>query len=112
MQQLNLAEDDAIELGYRIRQRSWNQGYTTEAARALIDRSFSKTKVTKINAWALIENKGSTRVMEKAGLKLQQEYIVNADAINDELVLANPLVQNLLGKTVVKYQIKKPVSLK
>jgi [ribosomal protein S5]-alanine N-acetyltransferase len=32
LQQLNLAESGAVELGYRLRQQSWNKGYTTEVA--------------------------------------------------------------------------------
>lgn len=110
LQQLNLVEKDAVELGYRIRQQSWNRGYATEVSRASIDKSFAETQTNKINAWALIENKGSIRVMEKAGLKLQQEYIVTANMFNDDNLLANPLIQNLLDRTVVKYQLKKASS--
>ena len=75
LQELNLAEQDAVELGCRIRQRSWNRGYTTEVAKALVDRSFLATEISKINACALIENKASTRVMEKAGLERKREYV-------------------------------------
>ena len=107
LQQLNLAEPDAVELGYRIRQRSWGRGYTTEAAKALIDRSFGESAIAKIVAWALIENRASTRVMEKAGLKLQQEYLVTADLLSDRSLLANPLVQNLLDRSLVRYQLNR-----
>ncbi|MGD1917991.1 MAG: GNAT family N-acetyltransferase [Pleurocapsa sp.] len=110
LQQLDLAEKDAVELGYRIRQQSWNRGYTTEVAKALIDKSFAETQANKINAWALIENKGSIRVMEKAGLKLQQEYVVTASMFKDDSLLAKPLIKNLLDRTLVKYQLKKAVS--
>ena len=105
LQQLNLAEPDAVELGYRIRQRSWGKGYTTEAAKALIDKSFSESAIAKIVAWALRENKASTKVMEKAGLRLQQEYFVTAaDLLPDRTLLENPLVQNLLDRSLVRYQ--------
>lgn len=107
LQQLNLAEQDAIELGYRIRQASWNKGYTTEAAQALVSKTFTKSQIFTINAWALIENKASTRVMEKVGMKLQQEYVVKAEGITDKQLLDNALVRNLLDRTVVKYQINK-----
>ena len=107
LQQLNLAEQDAVELGYRLRRSSWGKGYMTEAAQALIAKSFTESQIVKINAWALIENKASTRVMEKAGLKLQQEYVVKANAIADKQLLTNPLIRNLLDRTVVKYQLNK-----
>ena len=106
LQQLNLAEQDAVELGYRIRRSSWGKGYTTEAAKALIAK-ITESQISKINAWALIENKASTRVMEKVGLKLQQEYVVKAEAIADKQLLTNSLVRNLLDRTVVKYQLNK-----
>jgi RimJ/RimL family protein N-acetyltransferase len=106
LQQLNLAEPDAVELGYRLRQQSWNKGYTTEVAQALIDKSFTDSNINKISAWALTENKASTKVMQKVGLKLQQEYLVTADLLPPSL-LENSLIQNLLDRQLVKYQIDK-----
>lgn len=104
LRQLNFAEPDATEIGYRIRRSSWNQGYTTEATKALIERSFRESNIAKISAWALKENRASTRVMEKAGLKLQQEYLVTADMLTPNL-LANNLVQNILNRPFVRYQL-------
>ena len=106
LQQLNFAEPNAVEIGYRIRKRSWNKGYTTEAVRALIAKSFTESNISKIVAWAIAENKASTRVMQKAGMKLQQEYIVTADMLrDDDSLLESSLVQNLLDRPLVKYQI-------
>ena len=106
LRQLNLAEADATEVGYRIGRSHWNQGYTTEATKALIDRSFTKSNIAKISAWALKENRASTRVMEKAGLKLQQEYLVTADMLPSSLLSSN-LVQNILDRPFVRYQLSK-----
>ena len=107
LRQLNLAESNAIELGYRIRKQSWNQGYTTEASQALVYKSFAESDTQKIVAWALLENKASIRVMEKIGMKLQQEYVVTADMLPDRSLLKNSLVQNLLDRQIVKYKIDK-----
>ncbi len=106
LQQLNLADSEAIELGYRIRKLSWGKGYTTEASQALVNRYFTASNINKINAWALAENKASVRVMEKAGLKLQQEYIVTPEMLTDSSLQENLLVQNLLNRPFVKYQIR------
>jgi RimJ/RimL family protein N-acetyltransferase len=106
LQQLNLADSEAIELGYRIRKLSWGKGYTTEASQALVNRCFTESKINKINAWALAENKASVRVMEKAGLKLQQQYIVTPEMLTDPNLQENLLVQNLLNRPFVKYQIR------
>jgi [ribosomal protein S5]-alanine N-acetyltransferase len=104
LQQLNLAEPGAVELGYRLGQQSWNQGYTTEVAQALINKSFTESEIDKIVAWALVENKASIRVMAKVGLKLQQAYLVTKDLLPPSL-LENSLVQNLLDRQLVKYQL-------
>ena len=109
LQQLNFAEPDTVETGYRIRRQSWNKGYTTEGVRALINKSFTESDIPKIVAWAIAESKASTRVMEKVGMKLQQEYIVTADMLrDDDSLLKSSLVQNLLDRPLVKYQITKP----
>ena len=108
LRQLNFAEADATELGYRIRRVSWNKGYTTEAAKASIDKSFTKSNITKIVAWALTENKASIRVMQKAGLKLQQKYLVTANMLPLGL-LKNALVQNIVNRPLVRYQITRKV---
>ena len=105
LQQLNLAESDAIELGYRIRQQSWSKGYTTEASQALVRKSFDESDIQKIVAWALSEHKASTRVMEKIGMKLQREYVITADLLPDASLLESSLVQNLLNRQIVKYKI-------
>jgi len=104
LQQLDLAEADAVEIGYRIRRASWNRGYTTEAVKALVHISFTRANIAKIVAWAIKENRASTRVMEKAGLKLQQEYLVTADMLPTNL-LENALVQNMLERPFVRYQL-------
>lgn len=102
---LNVAELDAMELGYRLRKISWGKGYATEAAQALIDRAL-KEKISKIIAWALPENKASIRVMEKLGMKLQQEYILTAaDVLPNVKLLESPVIQNLLDRPIVKYEL-------
>ena len=107
LRQLNLAEKNAVELGYRIRKQSWSKGYTTEASQALVRKSFNESNTPKIVAWVLSENKASIKVMEKIGMKLQQQYVVTADMIPDASLLENSLVQNLLNRQIVKYKIDK-----
>ena len=59
---------DDIELGYRLRQAAWGQGYGTEVSRALIRKGFTELGVQRVVARALTANHASRRVMEKAGL--------------------------------------------
>lgn len=107
LQQLNLAEKDAIELGYRLCKHSWGRGYATEVAQKLVDKSFTESEIDKIVAWALTENKASIRVMKKIGLKLQHQYTVTADMLPDVSLLENPLIKNLLNRQIVRYQLQK-----
>ena len=66
---------DEIELGYRLRRVSWGKGYATEGSRALISKAFAELGTQCIVSSALAENRASTRVMEKAGLKLELQYV-------------------------------------
>ena len=70
-----LYHNDDIELGYRLRKVSWGKGYATEGARALILKGFSELGTQRVISSALAENRASSRVMEKAGLKFWQKYI-------------------------------------
>ncbi|MBQ0983670.1 GNAT family N-acetyltransferase [Streptomyces sp. F63] len=56
------------ELGYRLRQDAWGRGYATEGARALVRAAFTELGVERLFAETMAVNRGSRRVMEKAGL--------------------------------------------
>lgn len=58
-----------IELAYRIHKKFWGQGYTTEAAKALIKYGFEQLSLPKIIAIHHPDNLASKRVIEKAGLQ-------------------------------------------
>jgi RimJ/RimL family protein N-acetyltransferase len=55
------------ELGYWLGEPHWGQGFTTEAARALIDVAQATHQYETIAARALADNAGSLRVLEKLG---------------------------------------------
>jgi RimJ/RimL family protein N-acetyltransferase len=62
------AQDNAAEVGYWLGVPYWNQGYTTEAVRAVIDFAFETMGLNRIAASYLVRNPASGRVMEKAGM--------------------------------------------
>jgi RimJ/RimL family protein N-acetyltransferase len=64
------ASPDEPELGYRLRKSAWGNGYATEISRALIDKAFTDCGAQRVFADTLAVNKGSRRVLEKAGLTL------------------------------------------
>jgi RimJ/RimL family protein N-acetyltransferase len=66
---------EKMEVGYRLKRSAWGKGFATEGTRDLIERSFREWGYPKISARTLIGNQASRRVMEKAGLRLESEFI-------------------------------------
>lgn len=65
-------KDDAnrgADFGFAFNRRYWNQGYATEAARAVIDAAFRMLNVHRVWAGCDTRNIGSYRVMEKLGMR-------------------------------------------
>ncbi|MDZ4764030.1 MAG: GNAT family N-acetyltransferase [Chloroflexota bacterium] len=61
-------ETGMIEIGYGISQSYRRQGYTFEAARALVDWAFARPDVRRLTAEALYHNVASLRILEKLGM--------------------------------------------
>ncbi len=66
------------ELGYWIGKPFWNQGYCTEAARAVLSTAFEELEMNRVHASHFERNPASGRVMEKIGMHkegvLRQHY--------------------------------------
>ncbi|MBI1347502.1 GNAT family N-acetyltransferase [bacterium] len=65
---------DDVELGYRLKQAAWGQGFATEASRAVLEQGWLTESFSRVVASALIPNRGSTRVLEKCGLLRLYEF--------------------------------------
>jgi RimJ/RimL family protein N-acetyltransferase len=63
-----------VELGYRLNKAAWGRGYATEGSRALIDKGFMDLGVERVTANTMTVNRGSRRVMEKAGLSFVRSF--------------------------------------
>lgn len=59
------------EIGYVLSEDYWSKGLTTEAAKAVIDYGFSNMDLARIQARCFVQNVGSSRVMEKAGMTFE-----------------------------------------
>jgi len=68
------------ELGYAYAPWAWGNGYATEAARSLIRFGFGYLRLDLIEAYAMIENTASCRVLAKAGLRRFGEHVLPAPA--------------------------------
>jgi ribosomal-protein-alanine N-acetyltransferase len=62
---------EAVEIGYCIGGKFWNQGITSEAFMALIEFFFREVGVNRIEARHDPRNPGSGKVMQKCGLKYE-----------------------------------------
>ncbi len=64
------------EIFYALARGSWGHGYTTEAAGAAIGFGFDRAGLTRIVAYAVPENRASTNVMEKLGMRFEAETVI------------------------------------
>ena len=72
---------DEMELGYRLCRSAWGKGLATEGSRALVDKAFNEWGYPKISARTLLTNLASCRVMEKAGLSFEENFIYGPEVI-------------------------------
>jgi ribosomal-protein-alanine N-acetyltransferase len=75
-----------IEVGYALVRTYWGKGYMTEVLRAVIDWSLAQPHIFRVQAFCDVDNLGSARVMEKAGMTregLLRRYVLHPN-INDE----------------------------
>lgn len=68
-------DEAEIELGYRLIRDVWGQGLATEGSCALILRGFTTLDVPRVVATAFKANAASQRVMEKVGLRHEEDFL-------------------------------------
>jgi len=56
------------EVWYKIHSDYWKKGYATESLKAVINFGFENLKLHRIEAGCAVENIGSFKVLEKAGM--------------------------------------------
>ncbi|CAM6579903.1 GNAT family N-acetyltransferase [Citrobacter portucalensis] len=75
------------DLGYAIMPQAQGKGIASEAVRAVCQYAFEHAGVTAINAYALADNKGSIRILEKTGFVrtqvLEKAYEIDGIAYDD-----------------------------
>lgn len=90
-----------VEIGWRLDDEYWNEGYATEGAKAVLDHGIKFLNLQKIYSFTSSINKPSINVMEKIGLKFMEHfnhpkvkaesnlcehvlYIISADEYNND----------------------------
>jgi len=82
----------AVEIGWRLASTHWNQGYATEAAKAVLQYAFLNLKLKEVVSFTVIDNIRSRRVMEKIGL----QHKLADDFDHPNLDKSNPLCRHVL----------------
>ena len=72
------------EIGYCLSKKYWNQGYMTEACKALVNY-LEELGYNKICICANVNNIGSNRVIQKCGFTLSKQFVKPVKGI-DELI--------------------------
>ena len=73
---INLNEEEGVfELGYNIMHKYWNQGYTTEAAKAILEFAIKELNLREFVSYHAVDNPASGKVMEKCGFVYEKNEI-------------------------------------
>lgn len=57
-----------VEIGWRLREDAWGQGYATEGARVSLEFAFRVRNMERVISRAASGNEGSLRIMQKLGM--------------------------------------------
>ena len=62
------------DLGFRFLRQHWGKGFATESALACIQYAFNDLGLIKVIGRAMKENPASIRVLQKAGMRFENEF--------------------------------------
>lgn len=64
---------DDVEIGWRLREDAWSQGYATEAAAAVLAWAWANLPVDRIVSFTIPPNQASQRVMQRIGMRRRED---------------------------------------
>lgn len=82
---------DEIEVGFSVEKGWQGRGFATEALRKVLAYLTENEGISCVTAWCAAENKGSRRVLEKAGMKLvrtEKDGLAVREKTYDKLIFA------------------------
>ena len=80
----------AVEIGWRITQAYWRQGYALEAAQACLKFAFTQLSLDEVYAFTAVSNQASEKLMQKLGMTFNK-YFAHPNLASD-----HPLSQHVL----------------
>lgn len=75
---------ETMEIGWRLAERHWGQGYATEAARALLARAFGPLARPEVVSYAVVDNRASRAVMVRLGLTHRPQFDFDHPNVGDD----------------------------
>lgn len=80
VQYLGWDQANPHEIGWRLRADKWGQGYASEAARRMTAFAFDELKAPLLCAICDPENRNSSRLMERLGMRYKGQEVWHEDA--------------------------------
>jgi RimJ/RimL family protein N-acetyltransferase len=62
-----------FEIGWRLRESAWGQGYAKEAAIASLDLAFGRFNAPHVVAFTVIQNEASQGLMKRLGMRRRED---------------------------------------
>ncbi|QEC44108.1 GNAT family N-acetyltransferase [Pseudobacter ginsenosidimutans] len=84
-----------VEIGWRLMQPAWGQGFATEGAQRCLQFAFDDLHLAAVLSFTALSNKRSERIMQKAGMRAIGEFAHPA------LPKGHPLQQHSLYRLTV-----------
>ena len=72
-----LPDSNEIDLGYRLMQQYWGNGYAFEAAKYTVDYGFNQLHLKTIVGRAHVENIASLKILQKVGMQFIKDEVVD-----------------------------------
>lgn len=79
------------EVGFVLSRAYWSRGLMSEALRSVLAYSFETLGLNRVEAFCIVENRASIRVLEKVGMRREsvlQEYLFQKGAFRDFVLYA------------------------
>jgi len=74
-------EDGKIELGYVLARKYWGKGIASEMAMIMVGYGFTHANAKEIVAVTTLENTGSQKVLQKAGLERMDNFVRDGEKL-------------------------------